>query len=408
LLSGRAVVLGVSGSMAAYKAAHLARELLRRGATVRVILTPAGANFVGAPLFAALTGQPTATDLFAPGAPDHIALAAWADAAVVAPASADLLGKVAAGIADDYLTTWLLAFTGPVLLAPAMNRHMWSHPAVRRNVATVVADGAHVLPPAYGPLGAVGEGAGWGRLPEPPAIADALEALLGGGGAARRPEVAAPRADLAGRRVVVTAGPTREPLDPVRFLSNPSSGRMGYALAEAARDRGAEVTLISGPVTLPAPPGMAVVPVTTTLEMRDALLQAASGADLVIGAAAPADWRAAEVSPTKVKKGEAAERVLHLVANPDILAELGRRKGTAVLVGFAAEAGAGPEEALRKLRAKNLDLIAFNDVREPGAGFAVDTNRVLLLDRHGEREDVGPLPKREVAERILDRALRLL
>jgi len=408
-LHGRRIVLGVGGSVAAYKAAHLARELLRRGAAVRVILTTAGARFVGPALFAALTGQPTATDLFAEGAPEHVALAAWAEAAVVAPATADLLGKAAAGIAEDYLTTWLLAFPGPVLFAPAMNRHMWSHPAVRRNVATLGADGFHVLPPLHGALAAAGEGEGWGRLPEPPAIADALAGLLAGDGASRRPEVPPPHPpDFAGRRLVVTAGPTRERFDPVRFLSNPSSGRMGYALAEAARDRGAEVTLVSGPVGLPAPAGVTLVRVETTREMLAAVLAAIGAADVLIGAAAPADWRPAEVSPTKVKKGAGGEQVVRLVANPDILAEVGRSKGHLVLVGFAAEAGAGPEEAQRKLRDKNLDLVAFNDVREPGAGFEAPTNRVVLLDRAGARQEVGPLPKREVAERMLDAVRRLL
>lgn len=407
-LSGRRVVLGVGGSVAAYKAAEVARELLRRGAEVRVILTAAAGRFVGPALFAALTGEPPATDLFAPGTPDHIALAAWAEAAVVAPATADLLGKAAAGIADDYLTTWLLAFPGPVLIAPAMNRHMWSHPAVRRAVATLGADGATLLAPAHGALAAASEGQGWGRLPEPPAIVDALERMLGQG-APRRAELAPPRVDLAGRRVVVTAGPTREALDPVRFLSNPSSGRMGYALAEAAAARGAVVTLISGPVSLPAPSGVTLLSVETTLQMRDAVLQALAGADVLIAAAAPADWRPAEVSPTKVKKAASGtEQLLRLVANPDILAEVGARTGHPVLLGFAAEAGAGPEEAERKLRAKNLDLIAYNDVREPGAGFGAETNRVLLLDRTGGREEIGPLPKREVADRLLDAARRFL
>lgn len=408
MLEGKRVVLGVGGSVAAYKAAHLARELLRRGAAVRVILTLAGSRFVGASLFSALTGQPTATDLFAEGAPEHVALATWAEAAVIAPATADLLGKAAAGIADDYLTTWLLAFPGPVLFAPAMNRHMWSHPAVQRNVAALGADGAHLLPPLHGPLGAVGEGAGWGRLPEPSAIADALEAVITDRTLRRRPPLAAPTNALAGRRVVVTAGPTREPLDPVRFISNPSTGRMGYAFAEAARDRGAEVTLVSGPVALPAPAGVQMVHVITTLEMRDAVMVAAADADLVIGAAAPADWRPAEVSPIKIKKGDAAMATVQLVPNPDILAEIGRNKGHRVLIGFSAEAGAGPEEALRKLRAKHLDLIAFNDVREPDAGFAALTNRVLLFDREDGRLEIGPLTKREVAERILDRAQRFL
>jgi phosphopantothenoylcysteine decarboxylase/phosphopantothenate--cysteine ligase len=330
---------------------------------------------------------------------------------VVAPATADLLAKAAAGIADDYLTTWLLAFPGPVLFAPAMNRHMWSHPAVQRNVRQLQADGARVLTPGYGPLGAVGEGEGWGRLPEPEAIADELARLFAGGGPARRRELPPPRPrTLTGRRVVVTAGPTREPLDPVRFFSNPSTGKMGFALAEAARDRGAEVLLVSGPVALPDPPGLTVRRVTTALEMYTAVLQAleaTGGADVVVGAAAVADWRPAEVSAVKRKRGS-EPLVVQLVPNPDILAEVRARGLGRVLVGFAAEAGAGPEEALRKLRAKGLDLIAFNDVRQPDAGFGADTNRVVLVDRHGQQEETGLVSKREVAERILDRVEALL
>ncbi len=408
-LEGRRIVLGVGGSVAAYKAAIVARELMRRGAAVRVVLTAAGARFVGPALFTGLTGQAVASDLFSEGAPEHIALAAWADAAVVAPATADLLGKAAGGIADDYLTTWLLAFPGRVLFAPAMNRHMWSHPAVQRSVGVLRADGVVVLPPVYGALAATGEGEGWGRLPDPVAIVDALGAMLSANGPARRADLPAPHApDLAGRRVVVTAGPTRERLDPVRFLSNPSSGRMGYALAEAARDRGAEVTLVSGPVQLSFPTGLTVVRVETTRQMLAAVLEALPGADVLIGAAAPADWRPAEVSPIKWKKGDGGEQRIRLVANPDILAEVGRQKGRLIVVGFAAEAGAGPEEALRKLRDKNLDLVAYNDVREPDAGFEVTTNHVILFDRAGGRQEIGPLPKRAVAERILDGVCGLL
>lgn len=397
-------MLGVCGSVAAYKAALVARALQRHGATVRVILTAAAGRFVTPELFAALTGEPPATDLFAPGAPEHIALAAWAEAALIAPATADVLAKAASGLADDYLSTWLLAFPGPVLFAPAMNQWMWAHPAVQRNVRRLEADGARLLPPAHGALAAAAEGEGWGRLPGPESLVSALEAEMPPVGARRRPLAPPPSRDLAGRRVVVTAGPTREPIDPVRFLSNPSSGRMGYAVAEAARDRGAAVTLVSGPVSLPAPAGVAFEAVQTALEMRAAVQRVAVGADLVVAAAAPADWRPAEVSSTKKKKGGATTATLELVANPDILAELGAERGGRVLVGFAAEAGAGLEEARRKLQAKRLHLIAYNDVRQAGAGFGGDSNRVVLLDRDGGAEDLGPLSKREVADRILDRA----
>ena len=409
MLQGRRIVLGIGGSVAAYKAAHLTRELLRRGAEVRVVLTAAAQHFVGPALFAALTGQPVATDLFAPGAPEHVALAAWAELAVVAPATADLLAKAAAGMADDYLSTWLLAFPGPVLFAPAMNRHMWSHPAVRRNLQTLAADGAHILSPRHGALGARGEGEGWGRLPEPTDIADAVAALCAQGPPARRAELPPPPSDLAGLRVVVTAGPTREPLDPTRYLSNPSTGKMGYAVAEAARDRGAAVVLVSGPVSLPVPAGVRVVAVMTAVEMRDAVLAEAAGADVLVAAAAVADFRPAAFSPTKMKKsGEGAVTEVRLLPNPDIVSEVGDRGFCRVRVGFAAEAGAGPEEALRKLRAKHLHLIAYNDVRGPGAGFAHDTNRVVLVDGDGGQEDTGLVSKREVAERILDRVAAML
>ncbi len=400
MLADRRVVLGVGGSVAAYKAAELVRELRRGGAEVRVILTAAARRFVGDALFAGLTGMPVARDLFAPQSVDHIALARWGQVGVVAPATADILARAAAGVADDYLTTWLLAFPGPVFFAPAMNRHMWSHPAVQRNVARLRADGASVVDPGWGPLGAVGEGEGWGRLADPSMIA---AAVVGAVGRPPRAELPPPGTDLLrGRHVLVTAGPTREPLDPVRFLSNHSSGKMGYALAASAREMGARVTLVTGPVALEAPSSVTCLRVGTALEMRDAVQRAGADADVVVAAAAVADWRPAEVSETKIKKQEAGA-VLRLVRNPDILAELGLDKRGRVLVGFAAEAGAGPEEALRKLRAKHLDLCVFNAVGAGGA-FGAETNTVVIWDALGHSEAVGPLPKRAVADRILQRA----
>ncbi len=398
MLAGRRIVLGVGGSIAAYKAAVVVRLLLGAGAQVRVVLTEAATRFVGAALFAGLTGEPVATDLFAPGVIDHIALARWAEAGLVAPATADLLARAATGLGDDYLTTWLLAFAGPVLFAPAMNHRMWEQPAIRRAVATLEADGRHFVGPTHGPLGAPGEGQGHGRLAEPEAIAAALEFLL------------TPRqgSRFAGRRAVVTAGPTREPLDPVRFLSNRSSGRMGFALAEALRDRGARVTVVRGPVALPDPHGVRVVAVGTALEMQAAVQAEAKGAAAVFAAAAVSDWRGRAVHPVKWKRGGTATLTVELVANPDILAELGRDPQGRVLVGFAAEAGADLDEARRKLQAKGLDLIVYNDVREPGAGFEVETNRVTILHRDGAVAEVGPLHKRSVAEAIVDAAERWL
>lgn len=411
VFAGRRVVLGVGGSVSAYKAAELARALVRGGARVRTLLTVAACRFIRPTLMAALTGEPAASVLFAAEgdrpAVDHVAWAEWAEVGIVAPATADLLAKLAAGLADDLLTTWLLAFPGPVVLAPAMNRHMWSHPAVRRNLEALRADGHTLVAPGYGSL-AAGEGDGWGRLAEPDAILEALTAVFAAG-ASRRPPLAPPLAAvLAGRTVVVTAGPTREYLDPVRFLSNPSSGRMGYALAEVARDMGATVTLITGPVTLAPPPRVKVVRVVSAMEMRTAALTAAAGADVVLFAAAVSDWRPAETATSKQKKGEAQEQVLRLLRNPDISAEAGAARLAPVMVGFAAEAGAGVDEAERKLVAKQLDLVAFNDVREAGAGFAGEDNHVVLVDRAGAREEIGPAGKREVAARILARAAALL
>jgi phosphopantothenoylcysteine decarboxylase/phosphopantothenate--cysteine ligase len=407
------VVLGVAGSVAAYKAALLARELVRQGCTVRTILTEAAQHFVRPELFAALTGEPALAALFPEGTAaqgggaEHVAWAAWAEVGVLAPATADLLARLAAGCADDLLTAWALAFPGPLVVAPAMHPAMWAHPAVQRNVQRLRGDGAQVLAPGYGPL-AAGEGEGWGRLPEIGEIVAAVAAALQGRPRRWSPQQSADPAPLRGRGVVVTAGPTREPIDPVRFLSNPSSGRMGYAVAEAARDMGAAVTLVSGPVTLSPPAGVRLVQVTTALEMRDAVLAAVPTADLVVFAAAVSDWRPTAVSPTKWKRAAVSAPCLELVANPDISAEVAALGGARVLVGFAAEAGAGVEEAERKLRAKGLHLVAYNDVQEPGAGFGSETNRVVLVDREGGREEIGPAGKRAVAERILIRAAALL
>ncbi|PZN06186.1 MAG: bifunctional phosphopantothenoylcysteine decarboxylase/phosphopantothenate--cysteine ligase CoaBC [Bacillota bacterium] len=393
-LAERRVILGVSGGIAAYKAAELARRLQERGARVVTILTAGAARFVTPLTFAALTHEPvyTADDLWTPRrGVEHVRLADEADLVIVAPATAHLLGQLAAGMAGDFLTTVILA-TGlrvPVLLAPAMNSHMWAHPAVQANVARLRAWGYRVMDPEHGPLA---EGyAGVGRMPEPAAIVARAEALL----AARR--------DLEGRTVLVTAGPTREPLDPIRFLSNRSSGKMGFALAEAARDRGARVVLVTGPVHLPDPAGVQVIRVETAAQMLEAVLRHAPAADAVIKAAAVADFRPARPAAHKIKK-EAGAPVVELEPTPDILKELGRRKAPGqVLVGFAAETQDLLENAHRKIREKNLDLIVLNDVTQPGAGFEVDTNIVTLVYRDGRHEALPPMPKRQVADAILDR-----
>jgi phosphopantothenoylcysteine decarboxylase / phosphopantothenate---cysteine ligase len=390
------VVLGVTGCIGAYKACEVLRELQRRGADVRVVMTAAATRFVSPMTFEALSRHPVFHDQWAPGANGdirHISLADEADLLLVAPATADILGKFARGIADDALSTLYLATRAPVLVAPAMNVNMLEHPAVQENVATLRARGVGVVEPGSGYLAC-----GWlgkGRLAEVEEIVDAAFAVL------------ARRRDLEGETVLVTAGPTLEDIDPVRFVSNRSSGKMGYRLAEAARDRGAKVTLVSGPTSLEAPHGVEVVSVRSAEEMRRAVAERVGPATVVIAAAAVSDYRPAAASPSKIKKGDGPMR-LDLVRTPDILQGLGEAKGARVLVGFAAETEDLVANARRKLEAKNLDLVVANDVTAEGAGFGADTNSVVLLRRDGARVDVPVASKREVAERILDevRALR--
>ncbi len=404
------MVVAICGSVAAHKGAELVRELRRRGSDVRVILTPSGGQFIRPRALEALSGHPVASALFPRGqaGPDHIELAGWAEVAVVAPATAHLMATMATGSAPGFLGAWLLAFPGPVLLAPAMNRWMWAHPAVQRNAATLRGDGYDFVGPVYGDLAQTAEGLGWGRMAEPGVIADALAAIAAH---PRWRNLPPPPEDgiLQGRHVLVTAGPTREAIDPVRFLSNHSSGRMGYAVAEVAAAMGATVTLVSGPVSLPPPPRVQVVGVVTTEEMAQAVEQAFDHSDLVVAAGAPADWRPREVAARKLKKGDLGTSwSLELMPTTDILAGLGPRKGHRILVGFAAEAGGGIASARQKMASKHLDLIAFNDVTEAGAGFGGGTNHVWLLDPGGGSEEIGPTDKRAVAARILERAAFLL
>lgn len=387
---GKRVLVGVSGSIAAYKACELVSLLTQAGAEVHVVMTKAAANLVGPPTLRELSRHPVMVDMFGelPGRPvAHVSLAEAADLVVVAPATGNVLGKVANGIADDFLTTTIMATRAPVLFAPAMNARMWQNPVVQANVARLVAFGYRFVGPGAGWLacGEVGEG----RMVSPPEILAAAEGLLA-------PE------DMAGRRVLITAGPTREPVDPVRFLSNRSSGRMGYALAEAARQRGAEVDLISGPVSLPPPPGVRVRKVETAEEMRKAALEFYAASDAVVLAAAVADYRPAEVAVGKLKR-RTAETTLKLVANPDIAREVaaGRRAGQ-VMVGFAAETEDLLEHATVKRKAKGLDLIVANLVGVEGSGFESETNSVVILSADGVVARVECRPKREVAERIWD------
>jgi phosphopantothenoylcysteine decarboxylase / phosphopantothenate---cysteine ligase len=400
LLNGRRVLLCVGGGIAAYKAGEVARLCGKAGAEVRVALTPAAQRFVTALTFQALTGRPASTDLFDAQqelAAGHISLADWAELAVVAPATADLLARLRIGAADDVVTATLLAVApSRWLLAPAMNERMWASPATAENLRVLQERGAGVVGPAVGEM-AERSHVGPGRMSEPAEIVEAAARAL------------APR-DLAGVRVLVTAGPTREALDPVRFLSNPSTGRMGFALAEAARDRGAEVTLIAGPTEVPPPAGVRCLRVVSAQDLNQAVNDSLDGARVVVMAAAVADHRPASIARQKVKKKDGAE-TLQLVRTPDILEGLGARYANAaqrpLLVGFAAETERVEEQAREKLQRKNLDLIVANDVSSQGAGFAADTNRVVLLDRDGGRAELSGT-KVAVAHAIWDRVrLRL-
>lgn len=353
-------------------------------------------EFVGAVTFEALTGRPVHTELIAPGhALDHIKLARSADLVIVAPATADTLARAAHGFANDLLTASLLATTAPVLMVPAMNDRMWGHPQTTRNVAHLRELGYHVIDPDVGDL-AVGEGIGPGRMPEPETIM---------AHAARRLEA---RSALAGRTVVVTAGPTREAVDPVRFLSNRSSGKMGVAIAEAAWRRGAQVRLVAGPLGIAPSATLETTRVTTTDEMRDAVAHALPGADVLVMAAAPADFRPVTVAGSKIKKSGAPEAIA-LAPTPDILRDtMASRRTGAVIVGFALETDDVLANGAAKLAAKGLDLIVVNDAREAGAGFEGDTNRVTFISREGASEALPLLSKREVADAILDRIEALL
>jgi phosphopantothenoylcysteine decarboxylase / phosphopantothenate---cysteine ligase len=394
-MEGRRIVVGVSGGIAAYKAAELVRALVKAGAEVRVVMTEAAQKFITPLTLQALSQHPVATDTFDLGQEatiGHIELADRAELLVIAPATADVIARLAHGIADDLLTTVALACRAPLLLAPAMNVNMWRHPATRANLCTLVERGVHTVGPDAGELacGWIGEG----RLIEAADIAAECARLLG------------PR-DWAGRRVLVTAGPTYEPIDPVRFLGNRSSGKMGFAVAARAARRGAEVTLIAGPTPLPTPAGVTRVDVETARQMREATLARVDGTALVVMTAAVADYRPAAEAAHKLKKDAlGAAPALALTQNPDILRELAGR--APVVVGFAAETEDVEKHAAEKLRDKGCDLIVANDVGENGSGFGTDTNRVVLLGRDGSVERLPQLGKDEVADRILDRAREML
>lgn len=394
VLSGRRIVLAIGGGIAAYKSAVLARELGRRGAEVRVVMTPAASRFLGPVTLTGLTGAPPVVDLWdARHAGEiHVELAAWADAIVVAPATADLIARIAAGIADDAVTATLLSSDRPLLVAPAMHHRMWKHPATRRNVARLREDGAHLVGPEVGPL-ASGD-TGIGRMAEPESIADALEVIFAQTGR-----------DLAGRTVLVSAGPTHEAIDPVRFVGNRSSGKMGYAIAERARDRGARTILVSGPVALAPPHGVEVERIRTALELQAAIERRAADVDAIVMAAAVADFRPGEVSDQKLKKLDGEEsRTLTLVRNPDVLAGLGAARATRgdrapMLIGFAVETDDLAAAARRKLESKKVDLIVANHA---SVAFEGDDNEAILVGPEGD-EPTGVLSKHALADRILDR-----
>ena len=394
---GRTIVLGVTGGIASYKSAWLARLLTKAGARVDVALTRSAAEFVSGLTFEALTGHPAHTGLFEPGrALDHIALGKRADCVVVAPATADFLARAANGQASDLLTAVLLATKAPVLLVPAMNDHMWSHAQTRANVARLRKIGYAILDPDEGSL-AAGEGEGPGRMPEPETIFAHTRRLLNS-----REKTA-----LAGQRVVVTAGPTREAIDPVRFISNHSSGKMGIALAVSAWSRGADVDLVAGPLSVPVPVGPTVHAVETTADMAREIGKLVPKADVLIMAAAPSDYRPSRVATSKIKKNKGAPK-LNLEQTTDILrSTIGKRKKGAIVVGFALETDDVLENGKAKLRDKSLDLIVVNDANEDGAGFGGDTNRVTLIGRDGKAEALPLLSKVDVADAILDRVEQL-
>jgi phosphopantothenoylcysteine decarboxylase/phosphopantothenate--cysteine ligase len=398
------VVLGVGGGIAAYKSAELARALMERGMRVQVVMTDAAREFITPLTFAGLTGNKVITGLFASGSSDetlssaieHIAVAQDNEVLVIAPATADLMARLAHGLADDFLTTMYLAFTGRVVLAPAMNNNMWSHPATQENLAALRKRGHIIIEPEEGLL-ACGT-TGPGRLAEPEKIAEVVAGLSTG--LNLRPR------DLEGETVLITAGPTQEPLDPVRYISNRSSGKMGYALAEAASERGAQVILVSGPVELREPRGVRVVQVRTALEMHEAVMAHLSEASIIVKAAAVADYHLAQVPRHKIKK-TAMRMSLDLDPTLDILAELGRKKGDRLLIGFAAETENLIESARQKLESKNCDMVVANLVNQEATGFEADENEVVLVLSTGETIPLSRAPKRVIADRIFDQVLKL-
>ncbi|MFA4915127.1 MAG: bifunctional phosphopantothenoylcysteine decarboxylase/phosphopantothenate--cysteine ligase CoaBC [Syntrophales bacterium] len=395
MLKDKKIVVGVTGGIAAYKAAELVREFIRRGAHVKVVMTKNALKFITPLTLQTLSGNTVFTDMFSPLRESeiaHISLAEYADVMVIAPATANIIGKIASGIANDLLTTTIMATKAPVLICPAMNTNMYTNVIVRENIEKLASRGYLFIEPDYGELACRSEGAG--RLPEIVDIVEEVESIL-------------TLKDLKGERILVTAGPTREPFDPVRYITNYSSGKMGYALAQMARRRGAEVTLISGPSSLPVPPRVKFIPVSSAMEMRNAVMKNLEESTVIIKSAAVADYRPAVYSGSKIKK-QAGPFTISLERNPDIISEAGTKKGKRILVGFAMESENLLENAKTKMLEKNMDLIVANNVTEEGAGFQSDTNIVKILSRNGDVEELPVMDKVEVADRILDRIRSLL
>lgn len=394
MLAGKHIVLGVTGGIAAYKSAEIVRLLVKEGAHVRVIMTQHAQEFITPLTLQTLSGNPVATETFSltqESEIGHIRLADTADVVLIAPATANIIAKLAHGVADDLLSTVLLATTAPVLLAPAMNVHMYAHPMVQENMRKLAGAGYGFVEPSEGFLACGYEGKG--RLADPDAIVEELRATL-------------TKKDMRNERIIVTAGPNAEPIDPVRFITNRSTGKMGFAMARVAWRRGAEVTLVSGPTALEPPRGVRFCSVRTALEMQKVILECYSTATMIVSAAAIADYRPAQVAPQKIKK-MGGNFSIELTRNPDILGELAHQKGNRLHVGFATETEHVLENAARKLRNKNLDMIVANDVTQEGAGFAHDTNIVTIIDRTERMETLPLMTKDEVAHAMYDRLLAM-
>ncbi len=395
MLKDKKIVLGIAGGIAAYKTAELTREFIKRGAIVKVIMTENATRFITPLTLQTLSGSPVYAEMFSsPGDWDihHISLAQEANIVVIAPATYNIIGKIAAGIADDLLTSTVAATKAPVLICPAMNVNMYDNPILQSNMDSLSARGYLFMDAEHGELAC--KTTGKGRLPDPLGIAEEVAAIL-------------TRKDLKGQRILVTAGPTQEAFDPVRYISNHSSGKMGYALAVAARMRGAEVTLVSGPTSLTKPVGVRFVGVSSAVEMRDAVMRHLEEATVIIKAAAVADYRPSTVSAVKIKK-QSGVRDISLERTPDIISEIGKKKGDRILVGFAMETEDLIANARAKMKAKAMDLIVANELGLPGSGFQHDTNLVKILDTTGAIEELPLMDKKDVADRILDGVLRII